>query len=88
MVKGKQIMSLTDEEVECGYPRSTEVTQKNFPQYKTGANRRDQNAIKQCKEADYDSFQTAHALGLEEKCVKAFWPKRTRRTPEQMAAEA
>ena len=35
-----------------------------------------------------DMFQTAHYMKITEECVKGFWPKRKRRTPEEMKASS
>lgn len=77
---------IEDSELSISYSRDLEVTQENFPKFKAAINRREQNTIKRCHEIGYDTFQTAHYMKVTEECVKSFWPKRKRRTPEEMAA--
>ncbi len=83
MVKGKQIM-IEDKDLGIGYSRELEVTQDNFPKFKAAINRSEQNVIKKCHEVGYDTFQTAHYMKVTEEVIKSFWPKRPRRTKEEM----
>ncbi len=78
-------MKIEDVHLGIGYSRDMEITQANFPKYKDGLNRPGQNQVKKCHEIGYDKFQTAHYMKFTMRAVDTWWPKRKRRTPEEMA---
>lgn len=80
-------MQIEDVDLGIGYSRNMEITQKNFPRYKDGLNRPEQNRVRKCHEIGYDKFQTAHYMKITTRAVNHWWPKRKRRTPEEIEAD-
>ncbi len=87
MVKGKCMSKIEDKDLGIHYSRGVEVTHENYPRYKDGLNRSEQNTVKRCQSIGYDKFQTAHYMKVTARAVDMWWAKRKRRTPEEMAAD-
>ena len=93
--KGNSFLQIiTDKDLGIPYPRETEITVSNYTKYKISLNRSDVNKVLKCHEIGYDAWQTAHYMKVTAEAVAHFWPKeeekqkRTRRTKEEMLAEA